>query len=129
MSKLTDPGMHDCIQACWTCRDICQATLYNYCMEQGGHHAEPAHVRLMADCIQICQTSADFMTRNSELHEAVCAVCAEVCEACGESCSLFDDDQMKACAKACNDCAAICREMSQTRGDRADSERPGARPS
>jgi hypothetical protein len=128
MSKLTNPGMHDCIQTCWTCRDICQSTLYNHCLEQGGHHAQPSHVRLMADCIGICQTAADFMTRNSELHAAVCAACAEVCEACAESCDLFDDDEMKACAKACNDCAASCREMSRGHQPRTDSESPAVRP-
>ena len=46
MKKFTDPRMHDCIQHCWDCRDTCQATLYNYCLAQGGHHVEQAHVRL-----------------------------------------------------------------------------------
>ena len=75
MKKFTDPRMHDCIQHCWDCRDTCQATLYNYCLAQGGHHVEQAHVRVMEDCIQICQTAADFMTRGSDLHAAVCAEC------------------------------------------------------
>ena len=99
MKKFTDPHMHDCIQHCWDCRDTCQATLYNYCLVQGGHHVEQAHVRVMEDCIQICQTAADFMTRGSELHAAVCAACANVCEACAESCEMMDDDEMSACAK------------------------------
>ena len=63
MKKFTGPRMHAGIQQCWDCRDTCQATLYNYCLAQGGHHVEQAHVRLMEDCIQICQTAADFMTR------------------------------------------------------------------
>lgn len=113
MSKFTDPAMRDCIQACWSCRDICQSALYNYCLEQGGHHVQPAHVRVMTDCIQICQTSADFMTRKSELHATICAACADVCEACADSCDLIDDEDMRDCAKACRDCAHSCRDMSR----------------
>jgi hypothetical protein len=116
MKKFTDPAMHDCIQHCWECRDTCQATLYNYCLEQGGHHVEQAHVRLMADCIQICQTAADFMTRGSALHGEICAACAEVCEACADSCDMMDDDEMKACAKICRECADSCRKMSRMAG-------------
>jgi hypothetical protein len=113
MKKFTDPAMRDCIQQCWDCRDTCQSTLYNYCLEQGGHHVEQAHVRVMADCVQICQTAADFMTRGSELHAAVCLACAEVCEACAESCEAMDDESMDICARACRDCAESCRRMSQ----------------
>jgi hypothetical protein len=129
MSKFNDPALRDCIQACWNCRDICQSTLYSYCLEQGGHHVQPAHVRVMTDCIEICQTTADFMTRKSELHAAICAACADVCEACAESCDLIDDEEMRACAKACNDCAASCREMSRGRAATApqsDTLRSGA---
>ena len=123
MNKFTDPHTHDCIQHCWDCRDTCQSTLYNYCLAQGGHHVEQAHVRIMEDCIQICQTAADFMTRGSELHATVCAACADVCEACAESCEMMDSDEMTKCAKACRDCAASCREMSKMAGVRGGDRR------
>jgi hypothetical protein len=90
--------------------------LYNYCLEQGGHHVEQAHVRLMTDCIQICQAAADFMTRGSLLHAAACAACAEVCDACAESCDMMEDDEMKACATVCRECADSCRKMSRKPG-------------
>jgi hypothetical protein len=79
MHHHTDPALHHCIGQCWSCRDTCQSTLFTYCIEKGGHHVEPDHVRLMMDCIEMCQTSADFMTRNSQLHALVCATCAAVC--------------------------------------------------
>jgi hypothetical protein len=31
---------------------------------------------LLLDCAEICQTAANFMLRNSELHSRTCAVCA-----------------------------------------------------
>jgi hypothetical protein len=132
MKKFTDAHMRACIQHCWDCRDTCQATLYNYCLAQGGHHVGQAHVRIMEDCIQVCQTAADFMTRGSELHMAVCAACADVCEACAESCEMMDDDEMNACAKVCRTCAASCREMSKAPGmhggDRGAEDAAGLTP-
>ena len=62
---VTNQKIEDCIKACWECRHECQETLFDHCLEQGGAHVAPDHVKIMADCIQICQTSADFMTRGS----------------------------------------------------------------
>lgn len=113
MSNLTPPELKTCIQLCWECRDTCQSTLFNYCLKEGGHHVAEAHVKLMADCIQICQASADFMTRGSAMHASVCAACADICQACATSCAEMDDDVMKACAEACRRCAEECRKMGR----------------
>lgn len=61
--------LDECIKACWDCRHVCQTTLYNHCLEKGSKHVE--HVKVMADCIQSCQTCADSMTRHSEFHEEI----------------------------------------------------------
>lgn len=114
-----DKKLMECIQLCWECRTECQKTLYNYCLDEGGDHAESEHVKLMADCIEICQTAADFMVRNSPLHASVCAACAEVCEECAESCEQIgeqeEDEQMEQCAETCYRCAESCREMGSMR--------------
>src|SRR5690606_9960360 len=96
-----DPTMdiQTCIQNCTECHRICLETAA-YCLQKGGKHAEPNHVRLLLDCAQICQTSADFMIRGSDLHTRTCAVCAEICEVCAKDCeSMGDDQQMKRCAE------------------------------
>lgn len=74
---------------------------------------EAEHVKLMADCIQACQTAADFMVRNSQLHAATCAACADVCEACARSCEKIGGEEMKRCAELCRKCAKSCREMGK----------------
>ena len=75
--------------------------------------AEAAHVRLLLDCAEICQTSANFMLRGSDLHMRTCAVCAEVCQRCAESCErMGDDTQMRACAEECRRCADSCHRMA-----------------
>lgn len=105
--------MRECIQACNTCHNICLETI-THCLEMGGKHAEAAHIRLMLDCAEICQTSANFMLRLSEFHTRTCGVCAEVCEHCAQDCERFTDDQMmQQCAQACRSCAKSCREMSR----------------
>lgn len=115
--------MQDCIEACNACRDECEKTLFSHCLDMGGEHVEKKHVRLMTDCIEICQTAAHFMLRGSDLHDAACAACAEVCEACAESCEELKSDEMKDCAEICHHCAESCRKMSGTmQGMRASEE-------
>jgi hypothetical protein len=105
--------VRDCIQNCTDCHQVCEETL-TYCLEKGGDFARADHLRLLRDCIQICETSADFMLRNSTLHQRTCAVCAEICERCAESCDLLSKDKkLKTCAEVCRRCAASCREMAK----------------
>jgi len=110
-----DVALEACIKLCWACRHDCQKTLFRHCLEEGGAHAAPDHVKLMTDCMEICQTAADFMTRESSMHTATCRACAEICEACARSCERIGDSHMNACAEICRQCAASCREMSDTR--------------
>lgn len=104
--------MQNCIQECLNCHSVCLQTI-THCLQMGGKHAEAAHIRLLLDCAEICQTSANFMLRGSDLHGRVCAVCAEVCQRCAQDCERFtDDEQMRHCAKACRTCAESCRQMA-----------------
>jgi hypothetical protein len=85
----------------------------DYCLRQGGRHAEANHIRLMLDCVEICQTSADFMIRASDLHKHTCAACAAVCDRCAQDCASFTDSaEMQRCADMCKRCADSCRQMA-----------------
>ena len=110
-TALAGTGIQECIVECDSCHDVCIETI-NYCLAMAGPHAEPAHVRLLMDCAQICHTASDFMLRGSTLYRAVCLVSAEVCEACATSCAELDGSEMKACADACRRCSEACRAMS-----------------
>lgn len=120
-----DSRLQDCIDQCTDCAQTCEEILFQHCLEKGGAHMTPAHVRLMADCVAICQTSASFMLRGSDMHGEVCRACAAICEACADSCAAIDDDDMQDCAETCRACAEECRTMamqSQTGGqDRRQS--------
>src|ERR1700682_6009384 len=58
-----------------------------------GKQAEAAHIRLLLDCAEICQTSANFMLRGSELQGDTCGACAEVCDRYAQACAQFGDDK------------------------------------
>lgn len=104
--------MRDCIQACQRCHNICLETIM-HCLRMGDEHAEPEHIRLLMDCAEICQTSANFMLRTSNLHGLTCEICAEICERCARDCDRFvDDTMMQACAQTCRNCAESCRQMA-----------------
>lgn len=112
MTSKRSSQMEACIEACRDCASTCTETV-RYCLDMGGEHADARHVALLLDCAQICQTSADFMLRGSDLSGRICAACAEVSERCAESCERFgDDEMMRASAEACRRCAESCRQMS-----------------
>jgi len=113
MSHHLDEETRGCIEACEDCRSRCLETV-NHCLSLGGKHASAAHIRSLLDCAQICDTAASFMLRGSEEHGRVCAVCAEICRICEESClNLAGGDQtMEQCAEACRHCASSCDRMA-----------------
>jgi hypothetical protein len=82
-----------------------------HCLETGEKHVEPVHFRTMLDCAEICQTSANFMLRNSALHAHTCRACAEICTACADSCEAVGE--MDECVETCRRCAESCRKMAQ----------------
>jgi len=113
-----DSRMQECINECTNCHRVCLETL-TYCLNKGGRLSEAHHLRLLTDCAEICQISANFMLRNSELHVYTCGACAEICERCARSCEEMSyDDLMARCAESFRSCAALCREMSRL-GERA----------
>ena len=112
MFKQLPQDVQRCIEDCLACATVCEQTIA-HCLQQGGKHAAPDHIKLMIDCADMCRMSATLMTRGSDFHAKHCALCAEVCHACEESCEEFPDDaQMKACADACRTCAGSCRRMA-----------------
>ena len=113
MQHTRDQKMEQCIKNCEQCHHICMETM-THCLKLGSKHAAPDHILLLQDCIQICQTSADFMLRGSARHRYTCAACSEICEQCADDCTRLDpnDSMMKQCAEMCRRCADSCRQMA-----------------
>jgi hypothetical protein len=105
--------MKHCIQLCQDCHVLC-TQMIQHCVQLGGRHAAPDHIRLLMDCAQICTTTADYMARGSSLHDRLCGLCAEVCRLCAESCAQIqgDDQMVKQCVEMCRRCAGSCERMA-----------------
>lgn len=102
--------MQTCIDACHDCHVSCLSMAMTHCLEMGGEHADPRHMTLMLDCAEICQTTLNFMARNSDHHAHLCRECAEICRACAASCEQLEG--MEECAQACRRCAESCDRMA-----------------
>ena len=112
MFKGMTDEMQMCIQNCTLCYQTC-SRMITHCLEKGGPHALPQHIKTLMDCAAACAVSADFMTRGSELHSRYCGACAEACVACAVSCeAMTDDEMMKMCADVCRRCAESCQKMA-----------------
>jgi hypothetical protein len=103
--------MEVCLQNCRECQRICLETA-SFCLQLGSEIASGPVIRLLLDCAEICQTSANFMLRNSDLHGLTCRACAEVCARCATECERISNAQMQACAEVCRRCAQSCLEMA-----------------
>lgn len=84
-----------------------------HCVEMGGEHARPQHLRLMLDCAQACATTADFLARKSQFHTQMAAFCADICETCAADCRQIGD--MEESEAACRACAEACRIVARLR--------------
>lgn len=100
-----------CIEVCLKSHRVCIETA-RYCTEMGGSHVTAAHMALLLDCAEMCQTTANSLLRFSPQHGVICGACAQLCEACAEDCeAIAGDDRMARCAATCRDCAQDCRGM------------------
>lgn len=106
-------NMEECIESCLKCYQSCLSCI-PHCLTQGGKHSEADHITLMMECAELCRTSASIMQLKGEFAYELCKVCAQVCDACADSCSSIDpeDSMMQRCAQMCNRCAESCRSMS-----------------
>jgi hypothetical protein len=105
--------MDECIQNCLDCYRACLATV-PHCLTRGGEHASQAHITMLLECAELCQTSARLMLIQSTIHGEVCGVCATACERCAEDCQRMGagDAKMLNCADVCSRCAKTCDSMS-----------------
>jgi hypothetical protein len=105
--------MDECIQNCLDCYRACLATV-PHCLNRGGEHASQAHITILLECAELCQTSARLMLIQSTIHGDVCNVCATACERCADDCLRMGsgDAKMLNCAEVCNRCAKTCAGMA-----------------
>ncbi|KAF1680275.1 four-helix bundle copper-binding protein [Bacillus sp. SKDU12] len=94
----------DCMQACNYC--------FTKCLEESAQHNLSGCIRLDRECADICALAVKAMQTDSPFVKEICALCADICEACGTECEKHEHDHCQACAMSCFRCAEQCRSMA-----------------
>lgn len=102
----------DCIAACHACAVACNHCAA-CCLQEPDVTAMARCIALDSDCAQICELAISLMSGGSEYSAAACALCADICHACGEACARHDMDYCQQCAEACFRCEHECRNMAE----------------
>ncbi len=68
-----------CIEACLQCLQDCEYFL-SACLSSDMVQMMANCIKTCRDCTDLCALCARFMSRNSDLHAQLCAVCAEACD-------------------------------------------------
>jgi hypothetical protein len=103
--------VQECIELCLRCHRVCLETAAY--LATGDRSAEVAQIRLLFNCAQLCQTSADLLRGGAYLTGRTSAACAEICDWCARACAgLEADSELRACADTCRRCAAACWELA-----------------
>lgn len=100
-----------CIDACQACASACEHCA-GACLQEDDVKMMARCIALDMDCAQICRMAAAYMARGSQFAGAVCRLCAEICQACGDECAKHQHDHCQQCARACHRCAEECRRMA-----------------
>jgi hypothetical protein len=82
-----------------------------HCLEMGGEHARPQHIRLMLDCAAICAFTSDAIARKSQFHNRFAASCADVCNTCADDCDNIGG--MAKSVEICRSCATACTDLAR----------------
>jgi hypothetical protein len=105
--------MAECIDDCNRTHQVL-LTASGHALRHGGAENTAHIIRVMSDCVEMCQTAANFMLRGSPNHKKTCAVNAEFCREVARECARFeDDDVMQKVVEVTTACAESCEQMAQ----------------
>jgi len=99
-----------CINACNECLIACEECASD-CLKEQDVKMMAKCIELDRDCADICSLAVQFMARGSKYAEELCALCAEICKACGDECAKHKAEHCQRCAEACHKCADECNKM------------------
>lgn len=102
-------SMATCLQACQHCHEVCRKAAFGI-SPAAAQELAADDVRLLLECAELCQLSANWQLAGSQYCRQICGVCAEVCRQCQDRCN--DNEGMQECAAACQRCAESCAAMS-----------------
>lgn len=99
------------IDACLQCAAVCNHCA-NSCTQEDDVKMMAKCIQLDMECATICYSAAQLMSMGSQQAAQICAICEEICEACGNECGKHDTEHCKECSRICMLCAEECRKMA-----------------
>lgn len=109
--KTFSPEIERALDECTRCHQIC-LTGAGHVLRQGGELADAHHIRLLSDCVELCETTSNFMLRGSPFAAQAAGLCAEICRQCADELDGNRDPAIQKCAHACRDCAEACEAVA-----------------
>lgn len=101
-----------CIDACLECIAVCNHCASS-CLQEKDVDKMANCIRLDLECAAICKAAVELMTYGSEHANAICQICADICNACAEECEKHSDmEHCQHCARICRTCAEECVSMT-----------------
>jgi hypothetical protein len=107
----TTQSENSCIESCLHCYRTCASMAMTHCLELGGAHADPKHIRLLMTCAELCRATAHLLVLHSAQYKEVCFECSHICSVSAIECERLGD--MEECVVACRECAKCCDIMGQ----------------
>lgn len=101
-------NIHDTIELCLRCHQE-GTEAFQYCLQHGGDHADPHHLKVMQSCIEISYVCARFMMLQSPYQHMMCEICSQICLACAKACEELHDDALVDHIHVALQCADACR--------------------
>lgn len=109
--KSFSSDMERCIDDCTSMHQVA-LTASGHALRHGGNENSNHVIRVLSDCIEMCQTAANFMLRGSPNHKKTCGLNAEICREVAEECGKFDDEPMQRVVQMATRCAESCEAMA-----------------
>ena len=79
-----------CIDACNECAVTCNHCA-SACLQERDVQSMARCIALDMECADICRLAVSSMARRDEHMQAICALCADICQACGDECAKLCD--------------------------------------
>lgn len=105
------PETARCIDDCTRCHQVC-LTASGHALRHGGDENTNHMIRVLSDCVEACQTAANFMLRGSPNRTKACAMCADICREVVDNTVDSDDPVMQRVSEVATNCAEACEGMA-----------------
>src|SRR5690606_2861411 len=78
-----------CIDACLACEATCNHCASS-CLKEENVNMMAKCIQLDMECAAICYAAAQVMSMGGQKAKELCALCADICDACAEECGQHE---------------------------------------